>query len=129
VTDYYDPGTPSFAECAEGYGLTRASIAWFWSHYLLDPAEAANPLVAPLRAPDLSGLPPALVITAEYDPLRDEGEQYAERLRAAGVAVRLERYPGMIHGFVNMSAVVDGGRRALADVAHWLRERFAQSLE
>jgi acetyl esterase len=74
VTDYHTPGTPSYQENAEGYGLTRDTMKWFWDHYLSDPSEGAHPHASPLRAPDLSGLPPALLVTAEYDPLRDEGE-------------------------------------------------------
>ena len=88
VTDYHTPGTPSYDENAEGYGLTRDTMKWFWAHYLNDAAEAAYPHACPLRAPDLSGLPPALVITAQYDPLRDEGELYAEKLRRSRGADR-----------------------------------------
>src|SRR5262249_20598944 len=76
VTDYHTPGTPSYRANADGYGLTRDTMVWFWDHYLNDPSQAANPWVSPLRAQDLSRLPPALVVTAEYDPLRDEGEYY-----------------------------------------------------
>ena len=85
VTDYHTPGTPSYEENAEGYGLTRETMKWFWAHYLNDEAESAHPHASPLRVRDLTGLPPALVITAQYDPLRDEGEFYAEKLRASGV--------------------------------------------
>ena len=99
VTDYYDPGTPSMTENAEGYGLTRAGMIWFWDHYLADPADGAHPHASPLRADDLSGLPPALVVTAEYDPLRDEGERYADRLQQAGVPTAMKRWDGMNHGF------------------------------
>ena len=70
------------SENAEGYGLTRDTMKWFWAHYLNDPSEGMHPHASPLRAADLAGLPPALVITAEYDPLRDEGEFYAERLQS-----------------------------------------------
>jgi len=125
VTDHYDPGTPSYREFGEGCGLTRDSMIWFWDHYLSHPGAAGDPRAAPLRAPDLRGLPPAFVLTAEYDVLRDEGERYAERLRAAGLPTRLKRYDGAIHGFVNMSAVVDLGRLGLADSIAWLREIFA----
>src|SRR3984885_11360395 len=85
VTDYYEPGTPSMIENAEGYGLGRAGMIWFWNHYLATAADGAHPHASPLRAARLDDLPPALVVTAEFDPLRDEGEYYADRLRQAGV--------------------------------------------
>ena len=85
VTDYHTPGTSSYQQNAAGYGLTRDTMKWFWGHYLRDPSEGTHPHASPLSAPDLSGLPAALVITAEYDPLRDEGELYAARLRTTGV--------------------------------------------
>jgi hypothetical protein len=69
MTDYHTPGTPSYEENAEGFGLTRDTMIWFWANYLNDGSEGAHPHASPLRAPDLSGLPPTLVITAEYDPL------------------------------------------------------------
>ena len=95
VTDYHTPGTPSYRENADGYGLTRDTMVWFWDHYLTDPSEAADPYVSPLRAQDLAGLPPALVVTAEYDPLRDEGEvlcREAARRRNAGDHLALGRH-------------------------------------
>jgi acetyl esterase len=91
---------PSYQEFAEGYFLTRESMEWFFEHYPNQPADLDNPYLLPLRASDLSGLPPALVITAEYDVLRDEGEAYAARLAEAGVPCELVRYDGQIHGFV-----------------------------
>jgi acetyl esterase len=126
VTDYHMPGTPSYAENAEGYGLTRETMKWFWDHYLSDPSEGAHPHAAPLRAPVLAGLPPAFVITAEYDPLRDEGELYAERLRAAGVPAALSRYDGVNHGFMFWVGVVDKAGRAMDESCGWLRAAFAQ---
>jgi acetyl esterase len=121
VTDYHDSNTPSMTENAEGYGLTRAGMMWFWNHYLADPADGANPHASPLRAPDLSGLPPALVVTAEYDPLRDEGEYYAERLRRAGVAVELKRWEGMNHGFFFWPGVVEKAGAAIDEACAWVR--------
>ncbi len=125
-TDYYEPGTASYRTYAEGYDLTRASMIWFWDQYLTNPAEHLHPYAAPLRAKDLSGLPPALIITAEYDPTRDETEDYARRLQEAGVPTRLSRYDGMIHGFFRMFAVFERSHEALAEVAGSLRAAFAQ---
>jgi acetyl esterase len=117
--------TPSYSQNAEGYFLTRDAMQWFWNHYIGKEADPGNPLVSPLRALSFKGLPPALVITAEYDPLRDEGEAYAERLRTAGVPVQLTRYDGMIHGFFMMGGILDQGRRALEQAAAALRTAFA----
>ncbi len=121
VTDHYDPGQLSYFTNGTDYNLTRDGMIWFWDHYVPDRVEASNPLASPLRAPNLEGLPPALVITAGYDPLRDEGEAYAERLRTAGVPVTLHRYDGMIHGFANMAGVLDAGRRVQEEVGAALR--------
>lgn len=121
VTQHPSVGLHSYTTYAEGYGLTRDEMIWFWDHYLQRPEQANDPLASPLRAADLSGLPPAFVQLAELDVLHDEGEQYTRRLQAAGVPTELACYPGMIHGFVNMSAVLDGGQRALDDAAVWLR--------
>jgi len=115
---------PSYRENAEGYLLTRDVMEWFWDQYVPDAARRHDPYAAPLRAPDLSGLPPALVVTAEYDPLRDEGEAYARRLEEAGVRVRCRRYPGMIHGFLSFSDVVDQGKEAVAEAGTALRAAF-----
>ena len=125
VTDYHTPGTPSYAANADGYGLTRDTMKWFWAHYLNDASEAAHPHASPLRAPDLSGLPPALVITAEYDPLCDEGELYAQRLRGAGVQAALTRYDGVNHGFMFWVGVVEKAGVAMNEACAWLRNVFA----
>jgi acetyl esterase len=125
-TDYYEPGTASYRTYAEGYDLTRASMMRFWDHYLTNPAERIHPYAAPLRAADLSGLPPALIITAEYDPTRDETEDYARRLQEAGVPTHLSRYDGMIHGFFRMFAVFERSHEALTEIAESLRAAFAQ---
>jgi acetyl esterase len=125
VTDYHTPGTPSMSENAEGYGLTRQGMAWFWGHYLADPAEAANPLACPLRATDLGRLPAALVLTAEYDPLRDEGELYGQALRKAGVPTEITRWDGVNHGFFFFVGVVDKSGAAMDQACAWLRRLFA----
>ncbi|PZF89341.1 alpha/beta hydrolase [Micromonospora deserti] len=104
--------------------FNRRSVAWYRAHYLADPADARDPLASPLLAADLTGLPPALVVTAEHDPLCDEGERYAGRLRDAGVPTTLTRYPGMIHGFFAMPGAFDDARRAQDQAAAFLRERF-----
>jgi acetyl esterase len=124
VTDYsFD--TVSYRDNAEGYLLTRDSMEWFWAHYLPDAAAGREPYASPLQAKDLRGLPPALVITAEYDPLRDEGEAYAERLRAAGVTATTRRYDGMIHGFFQLGGVLEQGKAAVAEAAAALRAELA----
>lgn len=100
VTDHAC-STPSYRDNGEGYFLTAAMMRWFWGHYLADSGQARDPLASPLLA-DLTALPSATVITAEYDPLRDEGIAYAEALAAGGVPVAQRTYQGMIHGFVSM---------------------------
>ena len=125
VTDHYQPGTPSMIENAEGYGLTRAGMIWFWNHYLRSPADGANPHASPFRAADLNGLPPALVVTAEYDPLRDEGEHYADRLRQAGVPTQMKRWDGMNHGFFFWPGVVDSSGAAMDETCLWVRSVVA----
>ncbi len=124
VTDHYQSDKPSYRENAEGYLLTADAMRWFWDHYLSDESAAKHPHASPLQAKDLGNLPPALVITAEFDPLRDEGELYAARLRDSGVAVTSTRYNGMIHGFFSMAAVIDQGKQALAQAAAGLRSAF-----
>ena len=118
--------TPSYEENAEGYLLTRSGMQWFWDQYLGDQ-DRSHPYASPLRAGDLSGLPPAIVITAEFDPLRDEGEAYAARLRECGVATALHRFDGMIHGFFGMSAVLPAGREARALLVGHLRSALAEA--
>ncbi len=111
---------PSVDENAEGYFLTKETMAWFVDAYLgdQDPTDGA---VSPLWANSLAGLPPALIITAEFDPLRDEGEAYAAELRAAGVAVEAVRYDGQIHGFLGMAALLEDGAHALDRAGATLR--------
>jgi acetyl esterase len=117
--------TISHRENAEGYLLTAQDMTWFWGHYLGDlQAHAAEPYASPLRAGNLAGLPPALVITAEFDPLRDEGESYAAALEHAGVAAKVSRYDGMIHGFFGMGAMIDRANAAVQEAAGTLRLAF-----
>jgi acetyl esterase len=104
----------SYEENAEGYFLTRDSMDWFIGHYLSGGAEAKDPRVSPLYADDVRGVAPALVITAEFDPLRDEGEAYAERLRDAGVDVESRRFNGQIHGFFGLSSITPAASEAMA---------------
>jgi acetyl esterase len=124
VTDYYQPGTPSMSENADGYGLTRDGMIWFWDHYVRSPADGVHPHASPLRASTLAGLPPALVVTAEYDPLRDEGEFYAEALNAVGVPVEMKRWSGVNHGFFFFPGIVDKAGAAMDEACVWARHIF-----
>lgn len=118
-----DFGTPSYVANGEGYLLEAEQMRWFVDSYTAGKVDAGDWRISPLRAPDLRGVAPALVLTAEYDPLRDEGEAYADRLRAAGVAVEYRCYDGMIHSFFGLSAY-DSARDAMDFVATGLRQAF-----
>ena len=122
----YGSDTPSMRENDDPAMFNRRSVQWYWQHYLSAPDDGRDPRASPLLAQDHCGLPPTLVITAEYDPLRDEAELYAEQLRSAGVKVESSRYDGMMHGFFTMSGVLDGGRRAVAEAAGFLRAQFGE---
>ena len=111
----------SHREFADGYGLTAADMEWYGRHYVRTDADAADPLASVVRA-DLHDLPPAFVITAECDPLRDDGEAYAEKLRALGIPARYKRYPGMFHGFMSFPAVLPEAAEAFEDAGKALRE-------
>jgi acetyl esterase len=106
---------------AEGFLLTRGDMDWFEDHYLPDGCDHADPRVSMMRAKDVSGLPPAYVATAGFDPLRDEGETYAKRMSEAGVKVALQRHPGLIHGFANLTAICPSARAAMLEAAGALR--------
>ncbi len=110
---------------ADGFLLTKGDMDHFEGHYLPNPGDADHPRVSVYKEPDLSGLPPAYVATAGFDPLRDEGEAYALRMREAGVTVALRRYPGLIHGFANQYAVSRSSRAAMFEVAGALRMGLA----
>jgi acetyl esterase len=115
--------TPSHRQFAKDsyYILSRADMEWFWGHYLGSEADRANPYACPAYATTLRGVAPAFVITAEYDPLRDEGEAYAARLREEGVQVVLRRYDGVTHGFFGMPAQLDKAKAAIAEAGSALR--------
>ncbi len=115
---------PSMIENAKGYMLTADGMRWFYRHTLNDPSEGDDPRVSPIRAERLADLPPAFVITAEFDPLRDQGIAYAEALAAAGVPVTSTTYDGVFHGFFNMSAMIDRAKVALDDAVVALRTAF-----
>jgi acetyl esterase/lipase len=112
---------PSYKENAEGYLLTADDMAWFYEQYAGEGTDRKDPVLSPLYTPDLSGLPPALVISAEYDPLRDEGEAYADALQQAGVSARASRYDGMVHGFLPLDNVIPAAAGAMEEAAAALR--------
>jgi acetyl esterase len=117
----YGWDTASAHENAEGYLLQRRSMEWFWNHYIPDPSVADDPRVSPLRAGDHANLPPAFIVTAEFDPLRDDGRNYAAKLREAGVPVTYSEYAGMIHGFYWMQGISDVAKQLHAELAHEVR--------
>jgi acetyl esterase len=125
ATAYLEP-MDSRAENAAGYFLTAEDIVWFVKQYLDSELDAHNPLAFPLSARDLSGLPPAFVLTCGFDPLRDEGIAYADRLREAGVAVEHTNYESMIHGFLNMEGIVDRSYDGIDEVAAYLRDELGE---
>jgi acetyl esterase/lipase len=116
--------TPSYRECGDGFGLTAAGMRRYWELYL-DGADGRDPDASPLQAEDLSGLPPAFVLTLRHDVLRDEGETYARALEAAGVPVTLRRYDGAVHGFLRWLAKAEISRRAVAELGAALRAGLA----
>jgi acetyl esterase len=120
VCDYVEKRR-SYETFAEGYLLTAGDMDWFRDNYLPEPDAAHEWRASPVRAPDLSGLPPAYVMTAGFDPLRDEGEEYAELLRAAGVTVALRRHEGLLHSFANQTALHRGAHDAMLEAAGALR--------
>lgn len=116
--------TASYHKYAEGFGLLRDAMIYYWNSYLARPADGHNPYASPLQAADLRGLPPALIQTAHFDVLRDDGEAYAARLCRSGVPVRCTRYLAMNHGFVQFGGAYEHGRVAVQEIADALREAF-----
>lgn len=117
----FDPDRyASLNENAEGYGLETPALAPFNSHYLRSGANAADPLVSPIKRAELRGLPPAFIVTAEFDPLRDEGELYGSRLEEAGVPVRVDRAAGANHGFLVNFIWIEEYRRTFAETRNFL---------
>ena len=123
VTDC-DFETASYRRNSTGMGLTEAAMRWYWDHYVPDPQRRKEPDASPLRALDLAGVAPALVVVCDLDPLHDEGVAYARKLEAAGVPVRLSVYEGMIHGFIRMAAVMRRSKDLTDELAAHLRESF-----
>jgi acetyl esterase len=121
----HDFGTASYRENGTGFVLTTDDMRWFWRHYLSREEQGREMTASPIRAKSLADLPPALVITAGCDPLRDEGDAYAARLRDAGVAVTLTPYPGMFHGFLRMTRILDQSRVLLDEIAGALKKALA----
>ncbi len=122
-----DLNTQSYRDNADGYLLTAEAMRWFWAHYLGSDGDGADPTASPFRADTLAGLPPALVQTAEFDPLLDDGRAYAARLRDDGVPVTYTEYAGLVHDPWLMFGVVPDGRRAVDEAAAFLTARFARS--
>lgn len=127
VTDY-NFETLSYKKVSDGYGVTRDLLIWFWRHYLEYKDTGPNPYVSPLRSNELSNLPPALVLTAEYDPLRDEGDAYADALSQAGVQAHHRRYAGMIHGFFQMISTVEPAREALEETVATIQYHLGMTI-
>ena len=122
---HYNFMTQSYQQFGSGeFGLSTDEMIWFWHHYLLDKTDGKKHYASPLLAENLSQLPPAFIITAEYDILRDEAESYAHRLQQAGVSVNLKRYEGTIHNFVGLASILNIGKQALSDINSHLRNVF-----
>jgi acetyl esterase len=127
VTDFYDRNTVSYEENATGYSLDREMMVWFWGNYIDDTTDRNDSRLCPLRCDDLAGMPPGLVMTAHYDPLRDEGETYAKKLIEAGVDIELIRYGDQMHGFILQRRKIDTADIAYRDAVSRLRKALSVS--
>jgi acetyl esterase len=125
VTDFPEPLRSTHLAFGTGYGLTLDTLRWFWDLYLPHPSLADDPRASPLRARSFADLPPALVFTAEYDVLRDEGERYVDRLRSAGVAAQARRCEGMNHGFLRFAGIIDEASTRIDQASAWLRTVYS----
>lgn len=126
LVDFAD-NSPSMQQYAKDYFLTRESMDWFTDCYLPSRETMRESSASPLNADDVRGLPPAMILTAEYDPLRDQGETYARKLQSAGVPVELKRYDGMIHAFFSFPGVIDTAKVAMADAGSALKRALKAS--
>ncbi len=117
--------SPSYDEFAAGYGFSSEKSRWYFDQYLPADVDRQAPRVSPLFDRDLGDLPATLIVTAECDPLRDDGERHAAHLREAGVPVELRRYPGMIHGFFQMTGALAASRRLHRELGDWMRAAAA----
>jgi acetyl esterase len=126
ATDYSREYPSQTDFTADGYILSRSDMIWFYDHYMNSDADRTNPYLSPGCAKSLAGLPPAFVITCELDPLRDEGEAYADAMRKAGVTVKANRYDGLCHGFLMMPGVIDAAKGAIADCCTELRQAITR---
>lgn len=129
VTDHCEAGATSYATHASGYSLGRDTMRWFWSHYVNEAPVLNDPYLCPLQAKSLTEMPPTYLITAEFDPLHDEGEAYAHRLKEAGVPVQYECLQGHMHGFLMQTRFLDDAKDALTRAADFLRNLFAAKLK
>ena len=116
--------TDSHRDLENGHVIPRDRVLWYMEQYLRGEADKADLRASPLRAPSLAGQPPTLIVTAGFDPLRDEGRAYADRLRAAGVDVVYREYPGQIHAFVSLTKAIPQGMAATLEIADYLRRRL-----
>jgi acetyl esterase len=124
VTDYYKPGTKSYEEYAKGYALDKAHMIWFWDQYLIEGEDVDNPYISPNRAKHFKDLPKTLLITAEYDPLRDEAEEYARKLSEAGNDIIFKRVDGVMHGYLLHHDLLDKAKESIDDISGYLKSVF-----
>lgn len=126
VTDYFLPGTASYTDRATGYSLNKDFMVWFWNNYLPSKVNLNDPYLCPLRAPDLSQMPPSLIITAEFDPLRDEGQEYVKKLKAAGSEVTHLHLDDQMHGFIMLTRIIDRANETLENICDFLRVKIGE---